>query len=503
MVLALQISMSTPAWAQSTLPPDAQAEVLFQKARSILGRTTIAERDRLKQAYAVFRDYEKLPEHVKTLPALAIDAEVAFQLGDYSLAKSLSGDFLKRSNAATPDRGRIALLYAEAEPLAATQRQADDLAVERCNSKHGKDQVIPGCTHIIDVAWRWRSSVAPAWRIRAMARPSNDIERLRDLEAAAKIEPPDAHAIYLLGVTRLDFVKTKGAVQQSIADVERAMKIKGKRDSAYLYQLAAELFYNRSIDEDNLNKALSYINESIALSGTDAAWSRRSLRALIARARGDHDQSIADYNHLLQTNLKPGTANFGTTLLNLATSQILVGDMDAMRKTMERYRIETASAVDPEAAKRDRPAAPMARIYEVAEKYEEAEQEYAKAYTDAQSPNQILLIAANACMMHSRWAKQPERGLVYCNDVLTRRPTTNLLRPWRGMLHAKLGNWPAALADYEQGLKALPSNSAARYGRGLALTKMGRIAQGRADIIAALAADPNVAEYYRRVGLQQ
>jgi tetratricopeptide (TPR) repeat protein len=509
-LLAALVLASTPAHlsAQSALPPDAQAEVLFQKARAILSNTSIPERERFLQASDVFREYWKLPENVKTLPAMSLNAEILFRLGDFQSAQVVLTEFLKKSNAQTPDRGRMAALYAEVEPLAALQKQNDALAIEQCNRKMGKEKVIEGCTYIIEAGWRSsKKSVAWALSNRALARPLTDFNRLRDLEAATKIEPPDSRSFYLLGLEGLAFVSTKEALERSIANLERSMEISGKRQPFSLYYIANKLFEMRHLDPSFTKRAFDYIDESIKTSPRDLSSRTMTdirLRGMIARELGNYAQSIADLEYVVS--VKGGEASYfypHLLLTELGVSQFLAGNEAAARKTFERYRAETP---DTDSAK---PIplykiSPSALAFGDAGKFDLAEREYDLAFANTVDERHLLALAKGACTMHGRWAKYPERGLAYCNDVLSRDPASEFVHEYRANLHAKLGNWTAALADFEQALKSTDnpySTAKLQYGRGLAHIKLGRAKQGQADIIAALGARPDVVDEFRKIGI--
>ena len=58
-----------------------------------------------------------------------------------------------------------------------------------------------------------------------------------------------------------------------------------------------------------------------------------------------------------------------------------------------------------------------------------------------------------------------------------------------------------AIADIDQALKLRPTLASALYGRGVAKIKKGENADGEADVSAAKAIKPNVAEEFARYGI--
>lgn len=72
----------------------------------------------------------------------------------------------------------------------------------------------------------------------------------------------------------------------------------------------------------------------------------------------------------------------------------------------------------------------------------------------------------------------------------------------RAMVRYRLGQFDLAVADEDAALAALPDNPSYHFLRGLAEERLGKAAAGRADIEAALSADPKIADRYARWGLK-
>jgi len=71
----------------------------------------------------------------------------------------------------------------------------------------------------------------------------------------------------------------------------------------------------------------------------------------------------------------------------------------------------------------------------------------------------------------------------------------------RALVKLRLGDFDKAISDYNGALKIQPKNAWALYGRGLAKLKKNNRGEGEADIAAAVALAPGVAESYKRMGL--
>jgi tetratricopeptide (TPR) repeat protein len=94
-----------------------------------------------------------------------------------------------------------------------------------------------------------------------------------------------------------------------------------------------------------------------------------------------------------------------------------------------------------------------------------------------------------------------EQAAADCSKVLKLYNVANTFEN-RGFIHLKRGEFDLAIADYEAGLRLEPPNKADfLYGRGLAKTKKGD-AGGAADIAAAKAIDPHIAENFAKYGVK-
>jgi tetratricopeptide (TPR) repeat protein len=94
-----------------------------------------------------------------------------------------------------------------------------------------------------------------------------------------------------------------------------------------------------------------------------------------------------------------------------------------------------------------------------------------------------------------------EQAAADCSKVLKLYNVANTFEN-RGFIYLKRGEFDAAIADYEAGLRLDPPNKADfLYGRGLAKEKKGD-ASGTADIAAAKAINPHIAEEFAKYGVK-
>jgi tetratricopeptide (TPR) repeat protein len=72
----------------------------------------------------------------------------------------------------------------------------------------------------------------------------------------------------------------------------------------------------------------------------------------------------------------------------------------------------------------------------------------------------------------------------------------------RGLVYLRLGNADRATSDYEASLRANPTNAWSLYGLGLAELRRGKQEKGHAHLQAAIAAAPEIAESFKKMGLE-
>jgi Flp pilus assembly protein TadD len=71
----------------------------------------------------------------------------------------------------------------------------------------------------------------------------------------------------------------------------------------------------------------------------------------------------------------------------------------------------------------------------------------------------------------------------------------------RGLTNIRLGNYGAAINDYDAALGINPTMAGSLYGRGVARIKSGNLSEGNADIAEAMKLEPNVTERMARSGI--
>jgi tetratricopeptide (TPR) repeat protein len=104
------------------------------------------------------------------------------------------------------------------------------------------------------------------------------------------------------------------------------------------------------------------------------------------------------------------------------------------------------------------------------------------------------------CFARAAWGQELETALADCDAALKRDKTSEVMTN-RGLVLLRMGRLDEAIAQYSAALKAQPRDAPALYGRGVAELKKGQKTEGDADIAAAEAIAPGLAQQYRRYGL--
>jgi tetratricopeptide (TPR) repeat protein len=92
-------------------------------------------------------------------------------------------------------------------------------------------------------------------------------------------------------------------------------------------------------------------------------------------------------------------------------------------------------------------------------------------------------------------------ALADCNLALKIGPRNSQILDSRAFTFLRLGDYDKSIADYKAVIKLQPKQALSMYGLGIAELKKGLKAEGENDTQAALALAPNVAEFYKRLGL--
>jgi tetratricopeptide (TPR) repeat protein len=201
-------------------------------------------------------------------------------------------------------------------------------------------------------------------------------------------------------------------------------------------------------------------------------------------SKGDYDRAIQDFDQSIKlqpTNAKPFN-NRGVAYLKKGEYDLAIKSFD------EAVRLDAGYA---------KAFINRAESYQKKNEHDRAVRDYDEA---------IRLEPSSKAAWNGRcWARailgELQPALEDCNKALQSDPTAAIYDS-RGLTYMKMGRFDAAIDDYNSALRFEPKLASALYGRGLGKFKKGDRAGGDADISAAKKIQANIAEDFRRYGLQ-
>lgn len=109
------------------------------------------------------------------------------------------------------------------------------------------------------------------------------------------------------------------------------------------------------------------------------------------------------------------------------------------------------------------------------------------------------------CWIRAVSGRDLQAALSDCNEAVRLKPASAIALDSRGFVHLRLADYAAAIDDYDAALSANPGANAVRasslYGRGVARTRAGQRSRGAADIAAARAMAPEIAQTFASDGV--
>ena len=104
------------------------------------------------------------------------------------------------------------------------------------------------------------------------------------------------------------------------------------------------------------------------------------------------------------------------------------------------------------------------------------------------------------CWARAIWNASLELARADCNQALSISPADARIFDSRGMVGLRQERWQDAWSDYDAAVHA-ENHPHYLYGRGIAAIRLGRVAEGQADLAAATALDASIAETYAGYGV--
>jgi tetratricopeptide (TPR) repeat protein len=106
------------------------------------------------------------------------------------------------------------------------------------------------------------------------------------------------------------------------------------------------------------------------------------------------------------------------------------------------------------------------------------------------------------CWARAQLGVDLDKALADCNAALRLNPGDPAMLDSRGLVELRLGDFDKSIADYNGALRLRPDEAWSLYGRGRAELGKGLKAPGQADIKAAEAINPRLADEAKTAGLE-
>jgi tetratricopeptide (TPR) repeat protein len=198
--------------------------------------------------------------------------------------------------------------------------------------------------------------------------------------------------------------------------------------------------------------------------------------------KGDFDHAIADYALALESNPSYGLPlnNRGAVFLKQGDYEHAIENFDAALGIDANYASAFANRAEAHLRKGD---------------YALAARDYDSAVRLRPSAKEIW---NGRCRLRAITGEL-DAALADCGESLRLAPNADAFNS-RAFIRLKRRQWDLAIADYSSALKLDPKQAASYYGRGQAKLRAGDRAGGRADIEAARALKPRIADEFSRYG---
>jgi tetratricopeptide (TPR) repeat protein len=291
------------------------------------------------------------------------------------------------------------------------------------------------------------------------------------------------HALLAFGLNQA-VPTTHSATEQSVADClsENGRDLPGPR----IIDSCTDLLRS---------EALSIDDRLVALAN----------RAVGYRKLEDFDRAIADYDEALR--LDP---DFSWALNGRGATHVERGEYDQalidLAAGVRVLRAEIALA-DPGTEEHDALVLRLARAYYVRGVVHARREDHRRAAEDLREGFRLASydpdIGNGLCWSLAVSGGDLEEARAACDAALRARPNYGPTLDSRAMVGLKQGRFQDAWNDYDAAVRtgqaALPTFL---YGRGIAALRLGRIAEGRADIERATALNRELPQFYARYGIE-
>ena len=361
-----------------------------------------------------------------------------------------------------------------------------------------------------DEAIRLRPDEALAYSGRGIAyRDKGQIDRaIQDFDKDIRLGPDNPYAY----VRRGHAYRDKGDNDRAIQDYDQAIRLKPDDDSAYVDRGIA--YYHKG----QADRAIQDYNEAIRFKSDSAQV--YVDRAAAYHVAGQYDRAVQDYDEAIR--LKPDDANafYGRGVTRHAKGQpdLAIQDYgEAIRLKPDDAKAYFARAVvhrakgqydlaikDSSEAIRLKPG--DAKAYTLRGDIYSDTRQYDRAILDLSEAIRLNPGDPSAyngrCWAHATAGRDLAAAAQDCETSLKLRPGDANTLQSRSFVDFRLGRFDAAIADDSAAMFEKANYADALYVRGLARIAKGDRAGGSADIAAAKAIKPGIADEYAGFGVK-
>ncbi|MFT3807245.1 tetratricopeptide repeat protein [Arenimonas sp.] len=208
-------------------------------------------------------------------------------------------------------------------------------------------------------------------------------------------------------------------------------------------------------------------------------------RAKVSYALGRKVQALADHSKMIE--LDPNDA-------------VAYRDRGALRAELGDI---SAAIKDLEASARLDPTDPVPWFNMGVARSKVDDREGALAFNDKALKVQadFMPAVANRCWLLAVLNRDLDQAGKACELALQRDPQDSNTYNTRGFLHYRLGEFEAAIADYDKSIAGDPKVGSSYYMRGMAKQALGRHDEAKADIAEGKKREASVAERYASLGV--
>jgi tetratricopeptide (TPR) repeat protein len=208
-------------------------------------------------------------------------------------------------------------------------------------------------------------------------------------------------------------------------------------------------------------------------------------RGMLRAELGQHARAVADFGRALRLDATNTDAysERGAVHQQRGAFDLAVRDYDAALALDPRHSIASYRRQEAMRGRVDAFSSQLAQLGEI----------LAREPANAAALN-------NRCWLRATYDQEIDAALADCNAAVRADPRYAAALDSRGLVHLKRHDFQEAVTDYDAALVLDPNRGHYLYGRGLARLQLGLNEQGEADLIAAEAAEPGIAQAYAGYG---